>query len=67
MYTVDAAPAINAGNCRLLEALQVLREAPSDLLIGHADAIVAAHSTIEALVTVIAPSQTRPTCGIDPL
>ena len=60
MSTVDVttAFAVDAAVVRLVQALQVLTEAPPDLLVQHADALNVAQSTIDALVIVVAHTRT---------
>jgi hypothetical protein len=49
-------PTIDAAVVRLIAALQVLREAPPNLLVLHADALNVALETIEELVIEVEQS-----------
>jgi hypothetical protein len=55
---VTTAFAVDAAVVRLVQALQVLKEAPPDLLVQHANALNMAQSTIDALVIVVAHTRT---------
>ena len=52
-------PAIDAAVVRLVAALQVLREAPPNVLVPHADALNVALATMEELVVDVAESRTH--------
>ena len=53
MFRIDAAVV------RLVAALQVLREAPPNVLVSHADALNVALATMEELVIDVAESRTH--------
>ena len=50
---------IDAAVFRLVAALQVLREAPPNLLVPHADALDVARQTIDELVIDVAETRTH--------
>jgi hypothetical protein len=51
--------AIDAAVVRLVAALQVLREAPPNSLVSHADALGVARRTIDELVIDVAENRTH--------